>query len=176
MIRKLVPILMLAMVVGCGASAKQAKPPADAAGPARAEAPAKPPAKPLTPAQQRDKTVGELTQRLALTPEQAQKVRVILEEDQRKVDSIPPASQTADPRKEMAKVFAQMRQIDQETRQELSRVLTPEQMAGYDKYREEERDRLHHNRLEGFGTGKPKKRSSRVPEGGLPRGLDPSRR
>lgn len=178
MIRKLVPLLMLAMAVGCAAPAKHNKPPASAGGPAPASAPAvRPaPAPALTPAQRVDKTVRELTQRLALSPEQAEKVKAVLMEEQRKMDAIPPSSQTADPRKEMAKIFAQMRQIDQETQEELSRILTPAQMTGYEKYREEQRDRLHHDRLDGFGTSKPKKRNPRVPDGNLPRGLDPARR
>jgi Spy/CpxP family protein refolding chaperone len=166
MIRYAIPLLLLALTMGCTGPSQNAKGP-QGPGPARA----------TSPAQRLDKTMAELTKRLNLQPGQAEKVRAILKQEQKKIDQIPPGNPNADPRKEMVKVFSQIRQIEQETDQALSQVLTPEQMAGYHEYQEGKRKGLYRDRLDGFGSRKDKNRKPpTAPDGGIPRSIDPSRR
>jgi hypothetical protein len=84
----------------------------------------------------------ELTERLKLKPDQVGPVRAILEQDQKKREAIQPDEDLSDPRLAMAKLFKAFQKLDQETKEALSKVLTPDQLAEYEKFKEKQRKRL----------------------------------
>jgi hypothetical protein len=153
MIRYLIPLLLLAAAVGCSGDSR----PAPAGLP-----PAPPPdtGQALDPAQRLDKTMQELTPRLKLKPEQAVQVKQILKKGEDQKAALFAQCEASNNPQEMAKTFEQVHQVDLRTQTALSKVLSKDQMEGYQEYLEQQRKR--------FETGKRSKSKSGKSDKPLP--------
>ena len=112
MIRNLIPILLLIAAIGCGGPS-----PRDG-GPGGAP-PAPPPA--MDSAQRLERTMQDLTKRLELSPDKAEKVRAVIKTGEEKKENMHPEGDRYDSPTEMEKFFARLRQVDRETGEALSK-------------------------------------------------------
>ncbi|MCB2226468.1 MAG: hypothetical protein KQH53_07290 [Desulfarculaceae bacterium] len=170
-------LLLLTMALGCGGGA--ANPPtypppppgADSAAPrdAKATRPAPPPMdeqKQMSPREELDQTMAELTKRLALKPAQVVPVRRILGQDQARRAQIISAQASTSNVNEMIRLFEVQHKSEMQTQNELSKVLSGDQIDAYRKWVKENRKRLEAMGVKpkalpqvrppsGMGTGRP---------------------
>ncbi|MEW5911949.1 MAG: hypothetical protein AB1814_05290 [Thermodesulfobacteriota bacterium] len=146
--RYLLPLLILAAVLGCGGSSSKS-----GSGPA-VFSPAPDPANWL------NRTVAELKIRLKLTPAQTTQVRAILKDGLDQKERLRPEGDRYGNIQEMNKLFARMRQVDRATEASLAKVLDKDQLDGYRTYLKEQRKRLGEGRAPadaGPASGREKK-------------------
>jgi len=149
--------LVLLAVIGCGG------PPPQAGGPGggpEGPPPSPPPA--MDSAQRLEQTMKDLTERLKLSPEQAVRVKAVIKAGEDQKEAMRPDGDRYDSIKEMEKFFQRLRQVDKDTEQALSKVLSQSQLKEYKEYLEERRSRLVGGR--GQGDGPPA--GGRPPGGG----------
>ena len=149
MIRYLIPALLLLAAMGCSA------PPRHEGGPG-GPPPGSPPA--MDSAQRLDRTMQDLIKRLELSTDQAQKVRAIIKAGEEKKEKMRPEGDRYDSPTEMEKFFARLRQVDKETEQALSKVLTESQLKEYKKYLKERRRGLIEHKDQGGGPPEGRRR------------------
>lgn len=159
MIRYLVPAVLLIAAMGCGGPSPQNGPPGGGPG---GPPPSPPPAaaQEMSPAQRLEKTMQDLTVRLKLKPEQAEKVKAIIKAGEDKKEQLLKEGERSDNPREMQKLFERVHQVDLETQAALGKVLTKDQLDEYKDYLKEQRRR--------FETGK--KPGNAPPGGGRPSG------
>lgn len=165
MIRYLVPAVLLIAAMGCGGPSPHDGPPGGGpGGPPSGAPPAA--AQELSPAQRLEKTMQDLTVRLKLKPEQAEKVEAIIKAGEDKKEKLLSEGERSDDPREMQKLFERVHQVDLETQAALGKVLTKDQLDEYKDYLKEQRRR--------FETGKGS--GNRPPGGGRPGGAKPGGR
>lgn len=164
MIRYLVPTLLLLTALGCGGPSPQAGPPGGGAG---GRPPGPPPSPPTAQdaAQRLEKMMKDLTARLKLTPEQAQKVEAIIKAAEDKKTKLLAQGEGGDNPREMQKLFERMHLVDLEADRALSKVLNEDQMDEYRDYLKEQRRRFETGKGAGGGPGR-----GGPPGGGKPGG------
>ena len=161
MIRYLAPLLMLALVLGCGGSGPerpQGPPPGGKADSSqlRQRPPEQPPQKELTPEEQLNKTMQELTPRLKMKPAQADKVRIILKSSMTQKQKLEEQQGATRNVEKMITLFELLHKVDQNTMKALSKVLNSDQMEEYLKYCKEQRKRLGGLAAPSKGGGPPR--------------------
>lgn len=137
MIRYLLLFLLLMTVLGCAGPASQADGPGDGPG---GPPPGPPPA--MNAAQRLERTMQDLTKRLELTPEQAEKVKAIIKAGEDKKEKMRPEGDRWDSPQAMQRFFIRLRQVNKETEQALARVLSKDQLEEYQEYMKERRNRM----------------------------------
>ncbi|MBU1156142.1 MAG: hypothetical protein KJ921_09835 [Proteobacteria bacterium] len=155
MIRYLIPAVLLIAAMGCGGPSPHDGPPGGGPG-----GPPSGAAQEMSPAQRLEKTMQDLTVRLKLKPEQAEKVKAIIKAGEDKKEKMLSEGERSDNPREMQKLFERVHQVDLETQAALGKVLTKDQLDEYKDYLKEQRRR--------FETGK--KPGNAPPGGGRPSG------
>ncbi|MBU4278494.1 MAG: hypothetical protein KKC30_17265 [Proteobacteria bacterium] len=155
MIRYLIPAVLLIAAMGCGGPSPHDGPPGGGPG-----GPPPGAAQEMSPAQRLEKTMQDLTVRLKLKPEQAEKVKAIIKAGEDKKEKMLSEGERSDNPREMQKLFERVHQVDLETQAVLGKVLTKDQLDEYKDYLKEQRRR--------FETGK--KPGNAPPGGGRPSG------
>lgn len=180
MLRYALPLMLLALAVGCGGGAPN--PPTYPAGPpsagknpppreARAGRPAPPQSaeqKPASLEEQLDETMAELTKRLKLKPNQVAPVRKVLAEDQASKEDIRSAQASTTNVNTIIRLFEVQHKVEQETEAKLAKVLSKDQLEAYQEWLKEYRKRL------GAMGVKPQRPRGKVPMGmgsGRPGGM-----
>lgn len=159
MILYLIPTLFLIAVIGCsGPTPHDGVPGGPPSGPPRA----------MDAAQRLERIMQDLSKRLELSPDQAKKVRAIIKAGEEKKEKMCPEGDRYDSPSEMEKFFARLRQVDKETEQALSKVLTESQLKEYKKYLKERRRSLIERKDQVGGPPGGRK----PPGGGRPSGRD----
>ena|SRR5262245_34169974 len=81
--------------------------------------------------------LGEIRDRLQLTPEQVAQIKPILEEEAQRLKAVLDKHQGATSRRAKLKMLREMRPIQEDARERITPLLTPEQRTEWKKIREE---------------------------------------